>query len=114
MSDSISTLCFIHIPSSTTKHSSSERELQPGTKKEPSVPGKPKKPAAPVEAVPAPPGQEEPTVVLTAQADLYLYDQTSGLFMTQEKAVDAKVLEAGRFLCKWCKFLLIPPLISLD
>lgn len=64
-------------------------------------PKKPKVPAPATEAVPAPPGQEEPDVVLEAKADLYLYDQASGLFMTQEKGVDVKVLEAGRFLCEF-------------
>lgn len=43
-------------------------------------------------------GTDEPTIVLTATADLYLYDQASGLFMRQEKNVTAKVAEAGRFL----------------
>lgn len=43
-------------------------------------------------------GTSEPTIVLTATADLYLYDQASGLFMRQEKHVTAKVAEAGRFL----------------
>ncbi|KAI3628324.1 VID27 [Malassezia furfur] len=43
-------------------------------------------------------GTSEPRIVLTATADLYLYDQASGLFMRQEKNVQAKVAEAGRFL----------------
>ena len=46
-------------------------------------------------------GSAEPTIVLTARADLYLYDQASGLFMRQEKNVTAKVAEAGRFLCTY-------------
>ena len=66
-------------------------------------PKKPKVPAPASEAVPAPPGQEQPDVVLEAKADLYLYDQASGLFMTQEKEVDVKVLEAGRFLCEFIR-----------
>jgi hypothetical protein len=61
---------------------------------------KPKVPAAFTEEVPAPPGETEPAVLLEAVADLYLYDQATGLFMTQEKKTEAKVLEAGRFLCK--------------
>lgn len=36
--------------------------------------------------------------MLAATADLYLYDQASGLFMRQEKGVQVKVAEAGRFL----------------
>lgn len=43
-------------------------------------------------------GSAEPIIVLTARADLYLYDQASGLFMRQEKNVTANVAEAGRFL----------------
>lgn len=75
-----------------------------GKKSDVASPRKPKIPASATEAVPAPPGQEEPDVVLEAKADLYLYDQASGLFMTQEKDIDVKVLEAGRFLCKFkCK-----------
>lgn len=61
---------------------------------------KPKVPAAFIEEVPAPPGETEPAVLLETVADLYLYDQATGLFMTQEKKTVAKVLEAGRFLCK--------------
>lgn len=63
---------------------------------------KPKVPAAFTESVPAPPGEETPTVLLETVADLYLYDQATGLFMTQEKETEAKVLEAGRFLCEQC------------
>lgn len=62
---------------------------------------KPKVPAAFTEAVPAPPGEDAPKVLLEAVADLYLYDQGTGLFMTQEKGTEAKVLEAGRFLCEF-------------
>lgn len=61
---------------------------------------KPKVPAAFTEQVPAPPGEDAPTILLETLADLYLYDQTTGLFMAQEKKVEAKVLEAGRFLCE--------------
>lgn len=62
---------------------------------------KPLVPAAPTEAAPTLPGEGQPTVTLTATADLYLYDQGSGLFMTQEKNVTAQVFEAGRFLCEF-------------
>jgi hypothetical protein len=62
---------------------------------------KPKVPAAFTEEVPAPPGEQAPTVLLQTVADLYLYDQSTGLFMTQEKKTEAKVLEAGRFLCEY-------------
>jgi hypothetical protein len=68
--------------------------------KSPPSPSKPKVPAAFTESIPAPPGEEAPTVLLESVADLYLYDQGTGLFMTQEKGTEAKVLEAGRFLCK--------------
>lgn len=37
-------------------------------------------------------------VVLNTTADLYLYDQGSGLFMVQQKQATATVIEAGRFL----------------
>ena len=54
--------------------------------------------APPAESLQSVTGTQEPTVVLTATADLYLYDQASGLFMRQEKHVTAKVAEVGRFL----------------
>ncbi|SHO77017.1 Similar to S.cerevisiae protein VID27 (Cytoplasmic protein of unknown function) [Malassezia sympodialis ATCC 42132] len=62
------------------------------------TPGKmyPKVPAA--DSLQTVTGSDEPEIVLTATADLYLYDQASGLFMRQEKNVTAKVAEAGRFL----------------
>ncbi|KAN0061049.1 Vacuolar import and degradation protein 27 [Thecaphora frezii] len=41
---------------------------------------------------------EGSSAVLTSVADLYLYDQASGLFMVQEKVAKASVIEAGRFL----------------
>lgn len=56
------------------------------------------RPAAPTESLQSITGTSEPRIVLTATADLYLYDQASGLFMRQEKNVQAKVAEAGRFL----------------
>lgn len=56
------------------------------------------RPAAPTESLQSITGASEPRIVLTATADLYLYDQASGLFMRQEKGVQAKVAEAGRFL----------------
>ncbi|EPQ28398.1 uncharacterized protein PFL1_04225 [Pseudozyma flocculosa PF-1] len=40
----------------------------------------------------------EANKLLTSVADLYLYDQASGLFMIQEKDAKASVVEAGRFL----------------
>lgn len=61
-----------------------------------SAAGTTKPPAA--ESLQSVTGTAEPKIVLTAQADLYLYDQASGLFMRQEKNVTAKVAEAGRFL----------------
>ncbi|WFD06303.1 tRNA (guanine(9)-N(1))-methyltransferase [Malassezia vespertilionis] len=56
------------------------------------------KPAKPTESLQSITGTSDPQIVLTATADLYLYDQGSGLFMRQEKHVTAKVAEAGRFL----------------
>ncbi len=38
------------------------------------------------------------SVVFSATADLYLYDLKSQYFLVQERKVDIKVLEAGRFL----------------
>lgn len=67
---------------------------------------KPKVPAPFTEEVPAPPGEEAPTVLLESEAGLYLYDQATQLFMTQEKNVQVRVLEAGRYLCKSCRDLL--------
>ena len=52
--------------------------------------------APPAESLQSVTGTQEPTVVLTATADLYLYDQASGLFMRQEKHVTAKVAEFCR------------------
>jgi hypothetical protein len=68
---------------------------------------KPRVPAAFTESVPAPPGEDTPLARLEAVADLYLYDQSTGLFMTQEKGIEAKVLEAGRYLCESNARLLI-------
>lgn len=62
---------------------------------------KPKVPAPFTEEVPAPPGEEAPTALLESEAGLYLYDQATQLFMTQEKNVQVKVLEAGRYLCEF-------------
>lgn len=62
----------------------------------PSKGSRPQVPAA--ESLQTVTGSDEPTIVLTASADLYLYDQASGLFMRQERNVTAKVAEAGRFL----------------
>ncbi|PWN86561.1 VID27-domain-containing protein [Acaromyces ingoldii] len=73
-----------------------EEKKTPGKKKAPKE--KPAVPAAFTDEVPAPPGEEKALAVLEATADLYLYDQSTGLFMTQDKAVDVRVLEAGRFL----------------
>lgn len=39
-----------------------------------------------------------PEILLATEADLYLYDQSSGLFMSQEKGVKADIAEAGRFI----------------
>ncbi len=68
----------------------------PGRTK-PAIPAEPSADALP----PALPGEEagEEQVALTAEADLYLYDETSGLFMSQQKKAKVKVLEAGRFMC---------------
>lgn len=77
-----------------------QKETKTTRKSDTAVKSKPRVPKAAAEPVPAPPGQDQPTVSLQAKADLYLYDQGSQLFMTQEKGVEAKVLEAGRFLCK--------------
>ncbi|PWN24405.1 putative VID27-involved in vacuole import and degradation [Jaminaea rosea] len=59
------------------------------------TPAKPLVPAAPEESFPI---AGEPDILLETTADLYLYDQSSGLFMSQEKGVKAQVAEAGRFL----------------
>lgn len=76
------------------------------------TPGAPAAPAAPAttaaraqaarpkaESLQTVTGSAEPTIVLTARADLYLYDPQSGLFMRQEKNVTVQAAEAGRFLC---------------
>lgn len=57
-----------------------------------------KRPAPPTESLQSITGSSTPHIVLEAVADLYLYDQASGLFLRQEKHVQAKVAEAGRFL----------------
>lgn len=51
--------------------------------------------------VPNLPGQERPEIKFGTVADLYLYDQGTGLFMNQEKSVEVQVVEAGRFLCEF-------------
>ncbi|WFC99797.1 tRNA (guanine(9)-N(1))-methyltransferase [Malassezia yamatoensis] len=56
------------------------------------------RPAPPTESLQSITGSDQPQMVLQATADLYLYDQASGLFMRQEKGVEVKVAEAGRFL----------------
>ncbi|PWN53039.1 putative VID27-involved in vacuole import and degradation [Violaceomyces palustris] len=43
-------------------------------------------------------GKEHLKEVLVSEADIYLYDQASGLFLIQEKKVQTVVAEAGRFL----------------
>lgn len=61
----------------------------------PAAPAKPLVPAAPTESFPV---EGEPDILLETTADLYLYDQSSGLFMSQEKGIKAQVAEAGQFL----------------
>jgi hypothetical protein len=41
---------------------------------------------------------DENSIVFSAKADLYLYDLKSQYFLVQERKVDIKVVEAGRFL----------------
>ncbi|CAO1634819.1 unnamed protein product [Sympodiomycopsis kandeliae] len=60
----------------------------------PAPPAKPIVPEAPTESFPV---EGEPDILLETVADLYLYDQNNGLFMSQEKGVSAQVAEAGRF-----------------
>lgn len=62
------------------------------------------KPAPSIAATIAPaadtagPQVDENSVVFSAIADLYLYDLKSQYFLVQERKVDVKVVEAGRFL----------------
>ncbi|CAO1624978.1 unnamed protein product [Parajaminaea phylloscopi] len=56
---------------------------------------KPLVPTAPEENFPI---SGTPDILLDTVADLYLYDQSSGLFMSQEKGVKAEIAEAGRFI----------------
>ena len=100
-------ILFYYDRSTTNKSTPAKGKASTATEKKAAAvtstsPAKPKVPAAPTEKVPAPPGSDDPVVVLEAKADLYLYDQASGLFMTQEKGAEIKVLEAGRFLCEHC------------
>lgn len=60
------------------------------------------RPRGPVESLQSITGTSEPQIVLATRADLYLYDQASGLFMRQEKDVVVRIAEAGRFLCTSC------------
>ncbi|KDN51969.1 VID27-domain-containing protein [Tilletiaria anomala UBC 951] len=60
----------------------------------PQVPAEPSKDAMP----PSFPGESAETVSLSAVADLYLYDEATGLFMNQQKNAQAKVIHAGQFL----------------
>lgn len=55
-------------------------------------------PTTPTDTLQSITGTDTPHIVLTATADLYLYDQNSGLFMRQERGVTAQIAEAGRFL----------------
>ncbi|PWZ03326.1 putative VID27-involved in vacuole import and degradation [Testicularia cyperi] len=41
---------------------------------------------------------DDKDAIFSAIADLYLYDVSSGFFLVQEKKIDVKVIEAGRFL----------------
>lgn len=65
------------------------------TQSKPAVPAAPKEEDLP----PLIPGAEKTgnPVAVEAVADLYLYDEASGLFMSQEKNAVAKVVEAGQF-----------------
>ncbi|SNX82709.1 probable VID27 - involved in Vacuole import and degradation [Melanopsichium pennsylvanicum] len=69
------------------------------SKSEPSA-----KPAFQVAATVAPaadtagPQVDDSSVIFSANADLYLYDLKSQYFLVQERKVDVKVVEAGRFL----------------
>ena len=60
----------------------------------PQVPSEPAQDALP----PVLPGETSEKVVINAVADLYLYDEATGLFMNQQKDAEAHVVEAGRFL----------------
>ncbi|SPO22358.1 probable VID27 - involved in Vacuole import and degradation [Ustilago trichophora] len=59
-------------------------------------------PAIPATVAPAAdtagPQINDDTVIFSAIADLYLYDLKSQYFLVQERKVDVKVVEAGRFL----------------
>lgn len=63
--------------------------------------GKPAVPNAPTEddLPPLVPGAERTgnPVVIAAVADLYLYDEASGLFMSQQKNAVAEIVEAGQY-----------------
>lgn len=80
---------------STSKTASKSRKPSASSKAQTSKPVKPLVPAAPEENFPI---QGAPEILLKTEADLYLYDQSSGLFMSQEKGVTAEIAEAGRFL----------------
>ncbi|WFD30755.1 tRNA (guanine(9)-N(1))-methyltransferase [Malassezia sp. CBS 17886] len=56
------------------------------------------RPVRPTDSLQTVTGTNEPQIVLAARADLYLYDQATGLFMRQEHGAQARIAEAGRFL----------------
>jgi hypothetical protein len=104
---------------SLEKKKAAAPEPQPEVKTTPKGKGKgrskPSIPAAPTgDALPPMlPGETEEKAAVTAVADLYLYDETTGLFMSQQKRAEAKVVEAGRFMCEFSRGWLYARLFAL-
>lgn len=82
--------------------SAPEERTDKATSAAPERGSKPTVPAAPnaEDLPPLIPGTEESgnPVAVEAVADLYLYDEASGLFMSQEKNAVIKVVEAGQYM----------------